>query len=425
MRGSDAEFPVLAMNAQSRFVIAYPQTDPFGPLGVATGSVATGRIRFDRVVQLGTRSDLSPLQPAISRDGHVALGWSVRRQLRPANRVAFGIRLGELAPGHNRSWRTRTVLAPTVHYDPSGDGSTTEAAFAGDRVLETWTTQRRSVSTLVLAQQTTVSGPLHARTLLTARRYTTIEPVGLGVDVAGSPVLAASLQPALQGPATAAASRSGRPTAVAFTTRSDGQLGAAQVLRRGCSAENLTVAGDGQAAVVMICQLTRDHSQIWVAERAPHQRFASARRVSPPGVDGVFPSVSIIPDGRVCAIWDRVVGSAKDYDADIVRTEVSCAAPNRPFSVSQWQTGRYPTQLNAPTLLTGPRGLTLARGDKNDRVVLQRLLPAGHLGPVIALSGPYASNQTVAVSASGHGLALWDAAINHKNRPVARSFTLP
>jgi hypothetical protein len=127
----------------------------------------------------------------------------------------------------------------------------------------------------------------------------------------------------------------------------------------------------------------------------------------------------------VCLAWDRVVGTAKRYDANIVRTDVSCAAPGSPFPAPTWQTAPYPTQLNGPQLLAGPSGPTLARGDGDGRVVLQRLLPDGHLGPVAALSGPQVRNQTLAVDADGRGIAVWDASVGHKNRPEARGFTLP
>jgi hypothetical protein len=131
---------------------------------------------------------------------------------------------------------------------------------------------------------------------------------------------------------------------------------------------------------------------VWVDERAPRERFRRALRVSGPGIEGVFSSVSIAADGRVCLAWDRVVGTAKSFDADIVRTEVSWAAPGHAFSAPEWQTAGYPTQLTR--LSCWP-----------DR--------------------PDVSNQAIAVDAHGHGIAVWDAAIRHKNRPVARSFTLP
>lgn len=159
--GSDAEEPVLGMNAAGRYVIAYAQTEPFGPFGVLTGNAASGRIQAARVRELGKKSDLSPGQPAIGVDGQVALGWSVRRQLHPANRVAFGIDLGTLAARPQARWVTRTVLAPTVRYEPSDDApAPTSVVYAGRRLLEDWTTQSRSSSMLVFAQQTAGRRPV-------------------------------------------------------------------------------------------------------------------------------------------------------------------------------------------------------------------------------------------------------------------------
>jgi hypothetical protein len=423
--GSDAEDPVLAMNAAGRYVIAYAQTDPFGPFGVLTGNAAGGRIQAARVRGLGKKSDLSPVQPAVGVDGQVALGWSVRRQLHPANRVAFGIDIGTLAARPQARWVTRTVLAPTVRYDPSDDApAPTSVVYAGRRLLEDWTTQNRSTSTLVFAQQTAAGGRLRARVLLRTTASTTIQSSGLGVDGSGDPVLVASLQPVLQ--ATPASSAAGtRESVVAFAAQPNGRLGAPQLLRRGCDAEGLAVAASGQAAVVMLCNVTGGQFQVWVSERAPGRRFGSAQRVSGPGIDGVFPSVKIISDGRVCLAWDRVVGTAKTFDANIVRTDVSCARPHQRFGQPIWQTGPYPTQINGPQLLTPPAGLTLTRGDRDGRVILQRLLPHHHLGPVVALSGPWARNQTVMVDSHGHGIAVWDTRTTHRNQPEARSFTLP
>jgi hypothetical protein len=215
-----------------------------------------------------------------------------------------------------------------------------------------------------------------------------------------------------------------RESVVAFAAQPNGRLGAPQLLRRGCDAEGLAVAASGQSAVVMLCNVTGGQFQVWVSERAPGRRFGSAQRVSGPGTDGVFPSVKIISDGRVCLAWDRVVGTSKTFDANIVRTDVSCARPHQRFGRPIWQTGPYPTQINGPQLLTAPSGLTLTRGDRDGRVILQRLLPRSHLGPVVALSGPWARNQTVMVDSNGHGIAVWDTRTTHRNQPEARSFTL-
>jgi len=423
--GSDAEDPVLAMNAAGRYVIAYAQTDPFGPFGVLTGNAASGRIQAARVRQLGNKADVSPVQPAVGSDGQVALGWSVRRQLHPANRVAFGIDIGTRAARPQARWVTRTALVPTMRYDPSDDApAPSGVVYAGRRLLEDWTTQSKSASRLVLARQTAPGGRFRARVLLRTTSLTTIQSGGLAVDGNGDPVLVASLQPVLRATDAPSASTS-RESVVAFTAQPNGRLGGPQRLRRGCNAAGLAVAASGQAAVVMLCNTTGGRFQVWVSERAPDRRFGPAQRVSGPGVDGVFPSVRIIPDGRVCLAWDRVVGTAKTFDANIVRTDVSCARPDRRFGRPSWQTDPYPTQLNGPQLLAEPSGLTLTRGDRDGRVILQRLLPHSHLGPVVALSGPWVRNQTVMVDSHGHGIAVWDTTSNHRNQPQARSFTLP
>lgn len=424
--GGDAEHPVLAMNASGRFLIAYPQNDPFGSFGMLVGRTRSGRIPVGQVLRLGTRSDISPLEPAVAADGRVALGWSVRRQLQPANRVAFGQDLAERAPGAGARWAVRSALAPITSHDPDDASPAPSIAFdAGDRVLEDWTAQTRSTATLVLARQTVVGGPLRDSTVLRTHGYTTIQPAGLAVDGAGNPIVALSLSP----PANASpSSRSARPaqdSAVALTASSRRHLGAPQLLRRGCDVESLAAVSSGQAAVAMLCDAGRGGTQLWVSERAPHELFQRAMRVSGRGAQALSPSVSIAADGRVCLAWDRAVGTAKHYDANIVRTEGDCAAPGSRFPAPNWQTGPYPTQLNGPQLLAGPSGPTLARGDGDGRVVLQRLLPGGQLGPVAALSGPQVRNQTLAVDARGHGIGIWDASVGHKNRPEARGFTLP
>jgi hypothetical protein len=413
------------MNPSGRFLIAYPQNDPFGSFGALVGRTRSGRIP-GRVVRLGTKSDTSPLEPAVAADGRVALGWSVRRQLRPANRVAFGQNLAEIASGAGARWTVRSALAPTTGYDPDDTSPGPSIVFdAGDRVLEDWTTETRSTATLVLARQTVVGGPLRDRTVLRTKGDTTIQPAGLAVDGAGNPIVALSLSPPVNATPASRAARPAQDSAVAFTARSRGHLGAPQLLRRGCDVESLAAAPSGQAAVAMLCDVGRSGTQVWVSERAPHELFQPATRVSGRGTHELSPSVSIAADGRVCLAWDRAVGIAKHYDANIVRTEVNCAAPGSPFPAPTWQTGPYPTQLNGPQLLAGPSGPTLARGDGDGRVVLQRLLPDVHLGPVAALSEPQVRNQTLAVDAHGRGIAVWDASVAHKNRPEARGFTLP
>jgi hypothetical protein len=165
--GGDAEYPALAMNLSGLFVIAYPQNDPFGSFGALVGRTGSGRILTGQVVGLGTKSDTSPLEPAVASDGRVALGWSVRRQLRPANRVAFGQDVAEIAPGAGARWTVRTALAPTTGYEPDDPFPGPSIVFdAGDRLLEDWTTKTRSTATLVLARQTVVGGPLHDSTVL-------------------------------------------------------------------------------------------------------------------------------------------------------------------------------------------------------------------------------------------------------------------
>ncbi len=135
--------------------------------------------------------------------------------------------------------------------------------------------------------------------------------------------------------------------------------------------------------------------------------------------------MSITSDARVWVTWNHAVGTAKHIDASIVRTEVTSAAPGDPFPAPSWDTRPYPTQLNGPTVLPGHAGPVLARGDGNGRVILQRLLSNGRLGPTIALSRPHVRNQQLAVDAHGRGIAVWDAHIVHANLPEARNFILP
>src|SRR5260370_41295045 len=46
--GGDAEYPVLAMNPSGRFLIAYPQNDPFGSVGAFVGRTRSGGIPTGR-----------------------------------------------------------------------------------------------------------------------------------------------------------------------------------------------------------------------------------------------------------------------------------------------------------------------------------------------------------------------------------------
>jgi len=162
--GYDSEYPVLAMNASGRYLVAYPEDDPFGPFGVVIGSTASARIPAARAVRIGTRSDVSPIAPAVAADGEAVLGWSVRSQLHPAQNVIFGLGLGELAPGLGARWVYRSVLSPTASYDPGDTPSGTGVAFGSqDRVLEVWVTRTGSMTGLEYARQTTADGPLDAR----------------------------------------------------------------------------------------------------------------------------------------------------------------------------------------------------------------------------------------------------------------------
>ncbi|MGH2908228.1 MAG: hypothetical protein ACRDK8_02890, partial [Solirubrobacteraceae bacterium] len=401
--GRDAEDPVLAMNASGRVVIAYAETDPFGPFGVLAGDAASGKLERARVRQLGAKVDLSPLEPAVGADGQTALGWSVRRQLHPANRVAFGIDSTTLANAPRARWTSHAVLAPTVSYDPSDDSPTlASSAFVGRRLIQDWTTQTASASRLVFARQD-ANGNWHTRVLLHTGSDTTIGVGGLAVNGSGRAVIAASLQPVLDATAASAPTHPKRESAVAFSSTSSGRIGAPQMLRRGCSVAGVAIAIGGRAAIVMLCNEAAGRSQVWISESAPAGRFGAPLRVSGPGVDGVFPSASFSVDGRVCVAWDRVVGSAKTFDANIVRTEVNCAAPGHRFDRPTWQTGPYPTQINGPQILNGPSGPALTRGDQHGRVVLQRLFADRRLGPTIALSGPGSRNQTVDVDTHGDG----------------------
>jgi hypothetical protein len=425
--GRDSEYPVLAMNQSGRYVLSYPQNDPFGPLGVLVGSTSSRTMPAAQVSHLGVGSDVSPLEPAVAPDGRVALGWSVRRQLHPANREAFGGELAELAPGHAAQWRARRVLKPTVGYDPTDEATVPTVVFgAEDRIVEDWVIETRAGSRLVLGRQIAVGGPLQTRAVLRTRGATSIQPAGLAVDSAGNPVIAATVTPPGHGVAALTPTvAEQKDSAVAVTTGAHGVVESAELLRRGCSAEDLATRLSGQAAIAMLCNVTARRSQVWVSERSPHTRFQPAVRVSARSIDAAFPTVSITAAGHVCVVWDRIVGSAKHYDADVVRTEIGCAAPGRRFAKPTWQTSAYPTQLNAPQLLEGPSGPAVLRGESDERVVLQRLLPHGRLGSVVAVSGPNASNQEVAVDAQGRGVATWDASVDGKNRPEARTFALP
>lgn len=208
----------------------------------------------------------------MAADGRVALGWSVRRQLRPANRVAFGRDLAESAPGAGARWTVRSALAPTTGYDP-GDGFPGPSIVfdAGDRVWEDWMTQTRSTAALVLARQTVVGGPLRDSTILRTKGYTTIQPGGLAVDNAGNPIVALSLSPLVKAGPSSRTARPPQDSAVAFTARSRGHLGAPQLLRRGCDVADLAAAPSGQAAVAMLCDVGRSGTQVWVSERAPQE----------------------------------------------------------------------------------------------------------------------------------------------------------
>jgi hypothetical protein len=395
-------------------------------LAVVVGSTSSRTVPAGQGSRLGVGSDLSPLEPAVAPDGRVALGWSVRRQLRPANRVAFGSDLAELAPRRAARWRTRRVLKPTVGYDPTDEAPGPSVVFGTeDRVVEDWVIETRAGSRLVLGRQIAVGGLLRTRAVLRTRGVTSIQPAGLGVDSAGNLVIAATVTPPGRGIARAATVATQKQSAVAITAGAHGGVESTELLGRGCSAEDLANRPSGQAAIAMSCDVAAERSGVWVSERSPHRRFQKAVRVSARGVDGAFPTVSITAVGHVCVVWDRIVGSAKHYDADVVRTEISCAAPGRRFAEPIWQTTAYPTQLNAPQLLEGPSGPAVVRGERGERVVLQRLLSHGRLGPVVALSGPNASNQEVAVDAQGRGVATWDASVDRKNRPEVRTFSLP
>jgi hypothetical protein len=424
--GRDSENPELAMNTSGRYLVAYPDNDPFGPFGVLSATPRSGRVSAGGVITLGTMSDLSPVQPAVAADGRVAVGWAVRRGLRRSPYAIFGLELAERVPGSTSRWTYRQVLAPTDRFDPS-DLAGGIAFDSFDRLFWAWTTHVRAVASLVLARQSSPDGPLQTQTVATAGRYTTIAPAPIAVDGAGSPVLAWSLTPA-GGPLRSNAPPTiPAPTAMAATATTAGHVGHVQVLRRGCYVEQLVVAPSGQAAVSMGCPIGHrgTRTQVWVSERPPGGVFGKPLLVAAKGPSELALSLTIAGGGRVWAVWDHVVGTERSYDANIVRTEVSSALPGQPFPPPSWETAPYPTQLNPPELLITPAGgVVLARGDRLGRVVLQPLENGGHLGTAIVLSPQFVRNQQVATDANGRGLAIWDTHIAGANIPQARPFTL-
>jgi hypothetical protein len=424
--GRDSEYPELAMNTSGGYLVAYPTNEPFGPFGVLSATTASSQIPVGRTGRLGTIGDLSPVQPAVAGDGRLAIGWAVRRGVRRSPYPIFGLELAERTPGLTSPWTYQQVLAPTPGFDPVDLPAGIEFD-ASDRLFWSWTTRDRAVASLVLARQLSRDGPWRTHTAFRAGNYTTIALAPIGVDSAGDPVLAWSLQPAAS-LASSGADTVGAPTAMAATTTSSGQHLHVQVLRRGCYVEQLAVAPSGQAAASMDCPVGHSgtQDQVWVSERPAGRTFENPLLVAANGKSDEGLSVTIAADGRLWATWDQIVGTERSYDANIVRTQVSSALLGRPFPAPNWTTTPYPTQLNGPQLLIGPAGsVVLARGDGLGRVVLQQLTTGRHVGPAIVLSPRYVRNQELAIDADGRGIALWDAHTGGGNIPEARRFTLP
>lgn len=430
-KGADAEDPQLAMNGSGAYLLTWADNQLFGPFSSISGTAASRAIPR-RAVHYGRREDVEPLEPGISRDGHRAIMYGVRRVI--GKNVLFGLDLAEAAPG-DQGWVTRRLAVPPTNVDLDAIGG---PAFTVDgRFAATWATQAQSHvraqtqinESLVLAQQPRFGAPVRTRRLFTDRAGAGVVPLAPAFDASGHVVVAFwTGEVATAVLATSPPSSTGvlvHEKARAITTTASGRLRPPQLLRTDCEEQQLVVAASGAAAISMICDTGQNRTQIYIAERRPGRPFgkpmlASGRR----NRDEFEPQLSLTSDGRLWLAWEHRKSLNPRTGGEQVRTEVTSAKLGAPFSAPEWKT-RYINSDCQPTFLGIRTGqMFLATQNARGRVVVRALRRGGSLGRPTALSPPTARNPEVQVDARGRGMAVWSVFNGRVNQAEARRFNL-
>lgn len=224
-----------------------------------------------------------------------------------------------------------------------------------------------------------------------------------------------------------------------FTSSHNGRS-RVQRLGANCSEEQFVAGPDTTAAILLLCGIPGERSQLRISERLPDGSFSTPILVSSASkaanIDS--PTMTIAADRSVWIAWDYEAPQRNHSRFFRVRTDIAAAGYGASLGKPEWTTPYtkdFADQTSQPTLLSGASGaMYLISQNQNAALLAQTVEQSGALGPAVTISPGNVQPVVAGADANGFAIVMWSrtiithsktGGIHARNQIAARELELP
>jgi hypothetical protein len=435
-----ASDPFMAMSTSGEYLLTWPRLQQWGPFFRVEGQASSALRVTGAASRYSGRGSFDPLLASVGAGGERAVMYGVRRQ-RGARNVFLGVALTEAAPGSQR-WITRQFERPPANVDAPGG----VVLGAHGRLVADWSLSERRGDRLVLAQQSRFGAAVRPRTVFTDPKHLAISPLPPAFDSSGGVIapfeagsLACGAIPAARGSKAPPKCVPVPERSMVFTASRTGRS-RVQRLAANCSEAQFAAGAGATAAILLLCGVPGNGSQLRVSERQPDGSFSTPVAVfsASKAANIASPAMTIAADGSVWVAWDYEAPQRRGSRFFRVRTDIASAVYGASFDKPEWATPYtkdFADETSQPTLLSGASGaMYLLSQNRNFALLAQTVEQPGALGPAITISPDNVQPVVADADANGFAIVMWSRAmvnhtktggINVRNEIEARELELP